>query len=732
MNPINVIKTMNIRKMLGIWTVTAISSILILAAAGVFTNMQLDSYQGDLIRTFSIEESVRSINIIVADLIVRQSNIQKADSISELESFPSIRDLESVFKKERDKLASFQTSVIDAGLKTHEKEVLNQLYTTFSNLLRTNDLLFDEKMGLLKLQEQLGEHDKMINQTARDVRNMAESIAGKVNYLSRRTERKIRRAMEDPEKEPLFRKLVAELLVGKQANIQSKSADICTGVAELSGLNRQMMLETSSDVLTSIKVNQILQTVKMINEALAILIENLKSSPELLSITQQLNDGLSKMTSLLTEGGQSTFSLRAESIYREQTLGVLLSASQNSINVMMEELGNLSRLAGDIRGSVVKESKKISVASMLTVMLVGLITLGIISALTMVIYRIITRPLLYAVKVSNMLADGDLTADIQTGRQDETGQLLLAMKNMIGKFGGILKMVSDTTTKNNVLVLDISSAAQQQSVTASEQSSAVTEISATIEELSASSAQIADNAESVAGIAARTLDKTENGVVAVQTLLDQMGEINEGNQNSINGVVDLGKKSKEITKVMAIINQIADQTKLLAFNAALEASSAGEAGKRFGVVASEIRRLADSVMESTEEIEGKINEIQNAVNHLVIASEKGTKKIQEGMVSSSQTSKSLQEILEDAQSTTDAVKEISLSTQQQSTASEQVLTALREIVEGARQNSDSIDQISDISKDLADLSGNLKALVEKFKLSEDQQPENDLNESSVP
>jgi methyl-accepting chemotaxis protein len=110
-------------------------------------------------------------------------------------------------------------------------------------------------------------------------------------------------------------------------------------------------------------------------------------------------------------------------------------------------------------------------------------------------------------------------------------------------------MVSDTTTKSNVLVLDISSAAQQQSVTASEQSSAVTEISATIEELSASSAQIADNAESVAGIAARTLDKTENGVVAVQTLLNQMGEINEGNQNSINGVVDLGKSPRKSQKL---------------------------------------------------------------------------------------------------------------------------------------------------------------------------------------
>src|SRR5208282_1481072 len=163
-------------------------------------------------------------------------------------------------------------------------------------------------------------------------------------------------------------------------------------------------------------------------------------------------------------------------------------------------------------------------------------------------------------------------------------------------------------------------------------------------------------------------------------------------------------------------NSIADQTKLIAFNAALEASSAGEAGKRFGVVAVEIRRLADSVMESTGEIEGKINEIQEAINRLVIASEKGSKGIQEGMDYSDQTADLLFGIVDAAQTTTDAAKQISLSTQQQKTASSQVVVALREIVAGSSQSTDAINQISALTRKLSKLSDNLRETVAIFKL----------------
>ncbi len=116
-----------------------------------------------------------------------------------------------------------------------------------------------------------------------------------------------------------------------------------------------------------------------------------------------------------------------------------------------------------------------------------------------------------------------------------------------------------------------------------------------------------------------------------------METIRHDNQHSLKEIVDLGGKSKEISKIMEIIDTVADQTKLIAFNAALEASSAGEAGKRFGVVAAEIRRLADSVTESTGEIAKKVGEIQESIGRLVITSEKGALGIEQGMDDSSRT-----------------------------------------------------------------------------------------------
>ena len=195
-----------------------------------------------------------------------------------------------------------------------------------------------------------------------------------------------------------------------------------------------------------------------------------------------------------------------------------------------------------------------------------------------------------------------------------------------------------------------------------------------------------------------------------------MSDIHKDNQNNIHSILDLGKRSEEITKVMDIINNIADQTKLIAFNAALEASSAGEAGKRFGVVASEIRRLADNVMESTSEIEKKIQEIQAAVNNLVISSENSTKGIEGSLDYAVKATRHIEAIVEGVDSNANAAKQISISAQQQKTASEQVVTAVKEIAVGAGQTSISMEQLTAIGRELADKSESLKKQVMKFKL----------------
>jgi methyl-accepting chemotaxis protein len=291
----------------------------------------------------------------------------------------------------------------------------------------------------------------------------------------------------------------------------------------------------------------------------------------------------------------------------------------------------------------------------------------------------------------------------------------------------IIGKVSVITDKIHTHVGAIALTMDQQSGFSTQLSSSVVEISSTMEEFSSTASQIAQHSESVVERADRTLDDTKNGAAEVENLTFKINDISQNIQTNLEEIVELGRKSKEINKVMEIINNIANQTKLIAFNAALEAASAGEAGKRFGVVAVEIRRLADSVVESTTEIEGKITEILDSVNRLVMSSEKSFQLIQEGQEYASHTVVMLIESVDGVEETAGAARQISLSTQQQQIASGQVVLALKDIEQGVRYATDSIHQTNKVTDELADLSEQLKKLVMTFKAGK----EDGVNVASV-
>lgn len=343
---------------------------------------------------------------------------------------------------------------------------------------------------------------------------------------------------------------------------------------------------------------------------------------------------------------------------------------------------------------------------------------GMVLGNRLLVRRVILKPLARAIYVSDSLAAGDLSVSVnpEEADDDEIGLLLGTMDEMVGTLREIIRNVNVSSRELDQSANVISRSVQDQAIIAQQQSSSVTEITTTMEELSASSSEIADHSSSVVSIAQLTVEDTKKGAMSFDSFVMKMTEIQEENQQSITEIVELGHKSKEISKVMEIINHIADQTKLIAFNAALEASSAGESGKRFGVVAAEIRRLADSVMESTGEIEHKIFEIQEAIQRLVVSSEKGTKAIQEGMVFSMETGELLSDVVTGAESTSSAARQISLSTQQQKTASEQVLLAIREIATGAQKSAESISQMTESGKALTALSEELRRPMEQFIL----------------
>lgn len=260
---------------------------------------------------------------------------------------------------------------------------------------------------------------------------------------------------------------------------------------------------------------------------------------------------------------------------------------------------------------------------------------------------------------------------------------------------------------------------EQSMVMAVEQmSSSVAEITSTMEELSASSTEIADYSHVVVDVANQTLDSSKKGADAMHNLHINMTDIHQDSTTSLQEMLQLGNQSKAISKMMDLINDLADQTKLIAFNAALEASSAGESGKRFSVVASEIRHLADRVTESTYEIEERIEGIQDSINRLVITSEKGATLIQKGIELSSETKDELNVLVGAASKTSNAAKQISLSTQQQKAASKQVVIALHDITSSSRINAQSVRDISDISQEMLEVSEHLQALVNEFEMGD--------------
>lgn len=290
--------------------------------------------------------------------------------------------------------------------------------------------------------------------------------------------------------------------------------------------------------------------------------------------------------------------------------------------------------------------------------------------------------------------------------------LLLVRKTLFPLIGEVSGITEKIHSHAGAMALTM----DQQSCFATQLSSSVMEISSTMEEFSSTASQIAQHSHGVVDRADKTLDDTKNGAAEVENLTFKVNDISENIQTNLTEIVELGRKSKEINKVMEIINNIANQTKLIAFNAALEAASAGEAGKRFGVVAVEIRRLADSVVESTNEIEGKITEILDSVNRLVMSSEKSFQLIQEGQEYASHTVVMLIESVDGVDETASAARQISLSTQQQQIASGQVVLALKDIERGVRHSTNSIHQTNGAIEELTELSDQLRTLVDTFKI----------------
>ncbi|WP_236048580.1 methyl-accepting chemotaxis protein [Paractinoplanes ovalisporus] len=257
----------------------------------------------------------------------------------------------------------------------------------------------------------------------------------------------------------------------------------------------------------------------------------------------------------------------------------------------------------------------------------------------------------------------------------------------------------------------LEAAAAQQASGGRDQASAMNEITTTISELLITSRQISDSAQRVSKIAEETADAARNGDATIDQTRASIAAIRTQVDQIVQHMLALGEKSQQIGGVVDLVSELAEQTNILAINATIEASGAGEWGRRFAVVAEEIRKLADRTAGSAKEIRALIEDVRGAVNTTVMATEIGAKAVDSGSRKFDEATSSFRRIADLVSTTSDATREIELSTKQQTTAVEQVNVAASDTARVTRETESSAVQTKQTAAHLSTLSGELLDLV---------------------
>jgi methyl-accepting chemotaxis protein len=278
------------------------------------------------------------------------------------------------------------------------------------------------------------------------------------------------------------------------------------------------------------------------------------------------------------------------------------------------------------------------------------------------------------------------------------------ISSLTKQIGGAVRDVTTSST-------ELQTSANQQASTASEQASAMAEIATTMTELLATSRQIAESAQRVSQIAGETATAARSGTSTVQRGTEASAVVRRQVDQIVTHMVELGKKSQQVGAVLDIVTELAEQSNILAINATIEAAGAGEAGRRFGVVAEELRNLADRVGASTQEIRSMVEDVRSAVNTTVMATEAGSKAVDLGAVQVAETAAAFTQITALVKTTTEAAREIELSTKQQATAVEQVNVAVTNVAQTTREAEASASQTLQTSGQLTALSGELGRII---------------------
>ncbi len=324
------------------------------------------------------------------------------------------------------------------------------------------------------------------------------------------------------------------------------------------------------------------------------------------------------------------------------------------------------------------------------------------------------------VEYMEAVEQGHLALRMDLGEDGRENDLLLVLGHTLNRttatVQGMIRQIREAANDLNSAAAEILAATTQQASGASEQSAAVSQTTTTVDELKTIAEQSVGRAQEVAEASQRTVEVSRAGRQAVEETIAGMGEIKARVEGIAENILRLSEQTQQVGEIIATVDDIAVQSNVLALNASVEAARAGEYGKGFAVVAVEVRNLAEQSKQATEQVRVILSDIQRATNATVMATEEGTKGVEEGMRLAAQAGEAIEQLAGVIEESAQAAVQMVAGGRQQAAGVEQVAVAMQNISQATVQGLASTRQTEKAAQELNDLARRLAEMVEQYNL----------------